>query len=572
MVERDEMEFDVVIVGAGPAGLACAWHLQNLCEAHNDKGEGERIEKEIVVLEKGREVGAHIFSGAVMDPRGLEEILPRWKDLEPPIEAEVGADEMWLLKEGGKASKVPFTPPSLRNHGNLVVSLNRLVRWFAEKVEEKGVSIFPGFPGRELVMEGDRVLGVQLADAGLDKKGEPKGNYEPGARVLGKVTVLAEGSRGSLAKGLIGKLGLRGRNPQVYATGVKEVWEVPEDRFPAGSVLHTMGWPLPKEVFGGGWVYGMGKGPEGGRLVSVGHVTGLDVGDPANDPHRYFQLYKTHPKIRRILEGGKMLDYGAKSLPEGGLFAMPKAFGDGFLLCGDAGGFLNPMRLKGIHLAFLSGKLAAEAVFEGFLREARGEEVLEGGVLPSRMLASYRSSFERSWGYEEMRRSRNFHQGFERGRTAGLINAAFMTLFGGKGTLWRDGLKNRESHEYMRKLDGRVLEDPPKLPELGSLTFDKLTDVYHSGTMHEEDQPCHLVIREPDVCVDRCTREYGNPCRFFCPAQVYEWERGEDGAAPGLKLNPSNCVHCKTCDIADPYQIIDWVTPEGGGGPGYRLL
>ncbi|MEZ5989304.1 MAG: electron transfer flavoprotein-ubiquinone oxidoreductase [Planctomycetota bacterium] len=382
--------------------------------------------------------------------------------------------------------------------------------------------------------------------------------------------MLAEGSRGSLTKHLVQDLGLQGRNPQVYATGVKEVWEVPKDRLAAGAVLHTMGWPHEKDVFGGGWIYGMGDGFDGGRLVSVGWVTGLDARRPWSDPHRYFQLSKTHPLVRKVLEGGKMLDYGAKSLPEGGLFAMPRPYGDGFLLIGDSAGFLNGMRLKGIHLAIRSGMLAAKTIFEGLLAEAR--EGGEPGILKAARTKRFKELFEKDWSYHELRGSRNFHQGFEKGRLYGLLNAGFGMYFGGKGFLWSDGLRNEASHEYMKKLsEAGPKPELGKLPELGELTFDKVTDVFASGTKHEEDQPCHLVITEPDLCNDRCAREYGNPCQHFCPAAVYEMVEA-DGGGRRLQLNPSNCVHCKTCDIADPYQVIDWVVPEPGGGPGYRLL
>ena len=571
MVEREFMEFDVLIVGAGPAGLACAIHLMDLVKAHNETGkDGEpKLEPEILVIEKGKEVGAHIFSGAVMDPKGIDELMPDWKEQGAPIEAAVSSDSTYFFKKG-KARKLPITPPALSNKGKYVISLNKFVRWLSEKAEERGVNVFAQLPGRELIMEGKSVRGVRLADAGIGKDGERKSNFEPGAEVRAKITVLAEGSHGSLTKSLVNKLDLHGKNPQVYATGVKEVWEVPEANIEAGAVMHSLGWPLPANVFGGAWIYGMGKGPGGGRLVSIGHVTGLDYQDPTTDPHYYFQLFKTQPLLRKILQGGQMLDYGAKVLPEGGLYAMPKCHGDGFLLIGDSAGFMNGMRLKGIHLAFRSGMLAAKTIFAGLLSAAKnGKEI---AYIPAAQTARFHELFAADWSYKELYRARNFHQGFQKGRLMGLVGAAFGTLFNGKGFLWSDGLSNKQSHEYMQKLDGRPVPKREKLPDLGELTFDKVTDVYESGTRHEEDQPCHLVITDPDICNTKCTQEYGNPCQYFCPAQVYEMIAVEEGGQKELQLNPSNCVHCKTCDIADPYQVIEWVTPEGGGGPGYRLL
>ncbi len=565
MVERDSMEFDVVIVGAGPAGLACAIHLQNLVEAHNEKA-GVSLAPEIVLLEKGKEVGAHIFSGAVMDAKALGQLIPDWKEKGAPIEADVSSDKSFFFTKG-KAVPTPVPPP-LKNHGYKIVSLNRLVRWLGDIAEQKGISVFPGFPGNELVFdEAGRVSGVQLQDAGVGKDGQPKGNFEAGANVLGKVTVLCEGSRGSLTKQLVAKKGLQGKNPQVYATGVKEVWEVPKGQVAAGLVEHNLGWPLPSHVFGGGWVYGMGPGPDGGQLVSVGYVTGLDTKDPTTDPHHYFNLYKTHPRIAGYLKGGKMLDYGAKSLPEGGIFAMPKMYGDGFLICGDSAGFLNGMRLKGIHLAIRSGMLAAETIFE--------ELVAKGGLdatMSEASLSAYAKKFEQDWSRAELWKARNFHQGFHGGRLRGIMNAAWITITGGKASFFRDNLSGKASHEHYEKRPAPHISQRAKTVGFGELTFDKVTDVYASGTTHEEDQPCHLVVTEPDVCVTRCKEEYGNPCQYFCPANVYEMVAPAEGKPTKLQLNPSNCVHCKTCDIADPYQIIEWKTPEGGGGPSYRLL
>lgn len=568
MTERETLPFDIVIVGGGPTGLAAAIHLTDLIASHNEavssgKAQGETLEPEIVLIEKAKEIGAHSISGAVMDPRGLNELLPDWKELGAPIEGEVTEDyALWLTEKGG--FRFPLTPPPLRNHGNYVISLNKMVRWLGDVAESKGVQIFPGFPGAELVRDGEAVQGVQLQDSGLDKDGERKSTFEAGGILEGKLTILAEGSRGSLTKQLVADLGLEGQNPQLYAIGVKEVWEVPAGQCPTGLVVHTMGHPLDSRTFGGGWVYGMGKSEDGKDMVSVGLVVGLDYQDPSLDPHREFQRMKLNPKVRKFLEGGRMISYGAKSLPEGGLYAMPRMFGDGFLICGDSAGYMNTMRLKGIHLGIRSGMLAAKTAFECLLK----------GDFSRRATESYAKAFEQDWAHEEMRSARNFHQGFHKGRLFGLVNAGFGTLFGGKGFLFQDKMKSAAGHSYMKTLDvvhGGTKPEKAPLPEDGTLTFDKLTDVYSSGTVHEEDQPCHLVVREPELCHTRCAQEFGNPCQHFCPAAVYEMVPNDQGEER-LRINASNCVHCKTCDIMDPYQVIDWVTPEGGGGPSYRLL
>jgi electron-transferring-flavoprotein dehydrogenase len=545
MPERDTLDVDVVIVGGGPAGLAAAYHLKRLNK-----------DLSIAVLEKGKEIGAHIISGAVMDPRGINELMPDWKEKGGPIENPVEEDHVLFLTKNRKFG-LPIVPPPLQNHGNYVISLNKFTRWFGEQVEASGVDIFAGFAGAELLIEGDMVVGVRTGDKGIDKFGKPKGNFEPGIDIRAKITILAEGSRGSLTKQLIRKFNLaKERNPQVFAAGVKEVWDVPKEKNTGGRVIHTMGWPLRNEEFGGGFIYNMAEG-----RVSIGFVVGLDYLDPRVDPHQRFQEFKTHPYIKSILEGGSLYSYGAKSIPEGGYWALPQYYFNGGMIIGDAAGFLNAMRLKGIHLAFKTGMLAAQAA----------HEAIEANDTSAKKLKRFEELVESSWVKQELWKVRNFHQAFEHGFIAGMLHTGLQMATGGRGL--HNRYRNKPGHTRMRQLkeyyDGKL--PGPVEPKFDhKLTFDKLTDVYNSGTAHDEDQPCHLHILQPDICHPRCTNEYGNPCQYFCPAAVYEMT--ESGNGPHLQINFSNCVHCKTCDIMDPYEIINWVTPEGGGGPGYELL
>jgi electron-transferring-flavoprotein dehydrogenase len=558
-VERETLEMDVVFVGAGPASLAGAYHLARLIEEHNAKGDADPIEAEIAVLEKGAELGSHAFSGAVVDPVAFRELAPdRWQ--EAPFEAPVGKDRLWWLSEE-KAIKAP-APPMMSNRGYHVASLGKLVKWMGELAEEKGVSIFPGFPATKVLIEGGTVVGVRTGDQGLDREGKKKANYQPGMDLRTKCTVLGEGVRGTLVKQLDQEKDLwAGKNPMTYAIGLKEHWELPEGRLEPGEVIHTMNWPLGGSIFGGGFIYGLRNG-----LAAVGLVIGLDYENPWLDPHDEFQRYKTHPAIRELLEGGKMVNYGAKAIPEGGWYSMPKLYGDGFLLIGDSGGFLNAQKLKGISLGMKSGMLAAETIFES----------LKSGDFGEAAMAGFQGRVDRSWLKKDLWKVRNFHQAFDKGLFGGIAQGALGMLTGGRGWGVKAKLETEPGHERMERLDqpgGHGMTPRPKPTHDGELTFDKLADVYNSGTAHEEDQPVHLLVHDTSLCVDQCAREYQNPCQRFCPAAVYEMV--EDASTPSgkrLQINASNCVHCKTCDIMDPYQIITWVPPEGGGGPSYNKM
>jgi electron-transferring-flavoprotein dehydrogenase len=497
-----------------------------------------------------------------MDLRPLAELLPDWEERGAPVESEVTEEDVSYLTKSRKI-KSPIIPPPLNNHGKYVVSLNKLIRWLGPIVEESDVMLIPEFPGAALLYDdGGKVIGVRTGDKGIGRDGEPKDNFQPGADIFAKVTVLGEGSRGSLTKKLVEKLNLdEGRNPQVYACGVKEIWELPKGRVKPGFVMHTLGYPLPNDVFGGGFVYGMQN-----DLLDIGLVVGLDYQDPFTDPHRLFNEFKKHPAIAAMLEGGKMLHYGAKTIPEGGLLSQPKYYGDGFLIIGDAASFLNSQRLKGIHMAMKTGMLAAETIFEALVAGMYGEAQLK----------RFDQLVRGSYVHKELHEVRNFHQAFRHGRIWGLIESGLQYPTKGFG-LFGD-LHTEAGHEHMKKLHyfnrlpkqvGEYIQAEPAKCD-NKLTFEKVTDVFRSGTEHNEDQPPHLKVLDFNICVDRCTYEYGNPCQYFCPAAVYEPDEVEGGRRP--KINFSNCVHCKTCDIMDPYQIIDWVTPEGGGGPNYINL
>ncbi|MEO6991043.1 MAG: electron transfer flavoprotein-ubiquinone oxidoreductase [Candidatus Baltobacteraceae bacterium] len=551
MPDRDQLDVDVLIVGGGPAGLAAAIRLRQLA-AERDR------ELSVMLIEKAAEIGNHGLSGAVLDPRALDELLPDWKAT-APVESPVTSDALWFLTGNGKIV-APVVPPMLKNSGKYVASLQKLTKWLGGVAEGLGADIFPAFAGQELLWEGERVIGVRVGDKGVDRDGKPKANYEPGPDLRAKVVIVAEGPRGTLAKQALAKLALdRDRDPQVYAVGVKELWQCAPGSVRAGSVIHTLGAPLDVATFGGGFIYGMN-----GDVLDVGLVTGLDYHDATTDPHDLFQRFKAHPAIRPMLEGAKLLRYGAKAIPEGGLFAMPRPYADGLLLTGDSAGFLNGMRLKGIHLALKSGMLAAETAFDALQLERTDEQTL----------AAVEERFRGSWAYAEMRSARNFHAGFKGGMWAGMLNVGLGMFTGGRGFGVRERLPNVEGYAQMKKLSELPPRESATRAKIDNVvTFDKLTDVFNSGTMHDENQPGHLHVSDTNICRDLCTTAYGNPCQFFCPAKVYEplYAPNADGTPPEnrLQINFTNCVHCKTCDIMDPYQIITWVPPQGGEGPVY---
>jgi electron-transferring-flavoprotein dehydrogenase len=509
-IPRPQMPADIVIIGGGPAGMACALRLSQLIDEHNSKNPDSQLSKEnMYVLEKAREIGQHCLSGALLDPRSMRELLAGFEK-EAPLDASVSKEAVYFLTERAKF-KLPITPPPLRDHGNYVISLNRFVKWLGSKVEQAGVTVFTGFAGSELLFDGDRVTGVRTDDKGLDKHNQQKSNFEPGYDLQAKIVILAEGTRGSLTKQLISKFDLmKDRNPQTYGQGVKELWEVHSGRIAPGEVIYTTGWPLTFREYGGAWIYG-------GRdnVVSLGFVTGLDYSNPRLDPQRVLQQFKRHPFVAKLLEGGKMVRYGAKSLPYGGWWAIPPVAGDGWMILGDSAGFLNSQRLKGIHLAIKSGMLAAETAFAA----------LKKNDFSAASLGELQKRVENSWIKEELWKVRNFHQSFEHGFWRGMIHAAIQQFTGGRGV--RSRYLGTAGYARMKKLEQLPADGGAKAGLIGpakgdgKLTFDKLTDLYHSGTKHEEDQPAHLIIQDTNICESRCIREYGSPCQHFCPANVY---------------------------------------------------
>jgi electron-transferring-flavoprotein dehydrogenase len=548
-VARETLDVDVLIVGGGPAGLSAAIRLTQLAKARGGDPPS------IALLEKAREAGAHLLSGAVLDLSALSELLPDYRAQGAPLLADVGRERVYFLTEH-RALRAPIIPPPLANHGNAIVSLNQFGRWLAEQAEKAGVDLFTGFAGQEVLLDGTRVIGVRTGDRGRGKHGEAKANFEAGVDIHAQVTIFCDGVRGNLTKQLRRHLALgHGREPEQFAIGIKELWEVREGRIETGTVMHTLGYPLRHEEFGGAFIYAL---PD--RLVSLGLVIGLDYHDPLFDPHVAFNRLKRHPMVAKLLEGGRLVRYGAKALPEGGWNTVPRVHADGALVAGDAGSFVNSVRLKGIHLAMKTGMLAAETAFEA----------LQAHDTSAARLAAYRQKLDSSTVRRELEPVRSVHQAFAHGLVPGLLFAGAAMLTRGRAL---GNLHAEPGHTRMRTLRwyyGIEMANPSAagaVPPDRVLTFDKVTNVHYAGTAHDEDQPAHLLVHT-EVCTSICGTEYGHPCTRFCPANVYEIVR-EPGGAVRLQINASNCVHCKTCDIMDPYGVITWVPPEGGGGPQY---
>ena len=535
------MEYDVVIVGAGPSGLAAAIRLKQL-------GAEQRRDVNVCIVEKGSEVGAHILSGAVLEPRALNELLPNWKERDAPIKTPV-TDDRFVYLTASKQIRLP-TPPQMKNHGNYIISLGNLCRWLAERAEELGVEIYSGFAAAEVLYDDNgQVQGIATGDMGVGRDGQPTENYQPGVALHARYTLFAEGCHGSLTKTLFERFRLReGADPQTYAIGIKELWEVVPQQHVPGQVIHTLGWPLDSRTYGGSFIYHLEN-----NQVAVGFVVALDYENPYLSPYDEFQRFKNHPSIRPTFVGGQRVAYGARALNEGGYQSIPKLTFPGGALIGDGAGFLNVPKIKGTHTAMKSGMVAAEATFEALQAGADGD------------LADYPTRLKNTWLWDELYRVRNIRPAFRWGLVGGLVYSGLDTYVLRGRAPWT--MHHHNDHECLNKASACRPIDYPK-PD-GEVSFDKLSSVYLSGTNHEENQPVHLRLKNASVAIEINLKDYEAPEERYCPAGVYEIVRDEDGSNPRLQINAQNCVHCKTCDIKDPTQNIDWVVPEGGGGPNY---
>ncbi len=545
-MERESMEYDVVIVGAGPSGLSAAIRLKQLAEQH-----GHEIS--VCVLEKGSEVGAHILSGAVLEPRALNELLPDWRERDAPVRTAVSRDEFHVMFEKSSVVLPHFLlPPLQHNDGNYVISLGNLCRWLAEQAEALGVEIYPGFAAAEILYAEDgRVRGVATGDMGVSREGERTDQYQPGMELHAKYTFIGEGVRGSLAKQLFDRFDLRRESdPQTYGIGLKELWEVAPDKHHPGLVMHGVGWPLDGETYGGFFIYHLED-----NQAAVGYVVALDYRNPHLSPFDEFQRFKLHPRIRPMLEGGRRVSYGARAINEGGLQSLPRLTFPGGGIMGDSAGFLNVPKIKGTHCAMKSGMLLAEAAFDA----------LKAGADGSQELTAYPEAFRQSWLHKELKAVRNVRPAFRWGRWAGMAYSGVEMWLGGASP-WTFHYKHGD-HETLRKASESPRIEYPK-PD-GVITFDRLSSVFISNTNHAENQPVHLQLKNPSIPIEHNLALYDEPAQRYCPAAVYEVVRDDDGSNPRFVINAQNCVHCKTCDIKDPLQNINWVPPEGGGGPNY---
>ncbi len=531
-IERDVMEYDVCVVGAGPAGLAFAIRLKQL-----------NPEQMICVLEKGSELGMHSLSGAVLEPAAMDELLPEWRDAKLPIKVEAKDDKFFFLTKK-KAIRFP-NPPQMNNHGNYIISLGGLVKWLGEQAEALEIDVFPGFSGKEALIEDGKVVGVRCGDMGVNADGTPGSAFAPGVDIRAKLTVMGEGCRGSMSKQLIKRFELdKDKSPQTYGLGFKELWKVPAGRVTPGSIQHTVGWPVDTKTYGGSFLYHLDE-----DRVYIGYVVGLDYQDPNFVPFEAFQQFKHHPKIKALLEGGEILSSGARTIIEGGFQSLPKMEMPGALLIGCAAGTLNVPKIKGIHMALRSGMFAAKHFHE--------KQSSEG----------FDKVFRESIAGQELKKVRNIRPGFNKGFWFGMMNAALETITFGK-LPWT--IKNHSDHDALKKLSDNATPERPYV-ERDLPPRDRLASVYFAATEHDESQPAHLKVADTNICATTCAEEYGNPCTKFCPANVYEMIDDGNGGKK-LQINAANCVHCKACDIKDPYEIITWTTPEGGSGPNYQNL